>query len=134
MDPRSIPDDIAEIGRSLLRFVAQEVEPLERANAELLASERTIYDASGRFVPEVLGLRAEVLAARRAQAAKVEGDAAARMLVGRSPQAATVALSLTHRYPHTGRLWSVVCGERGVTTVRRTVGWSGWSHRGAGYS
>ena len=60
MDPRSIPDDIAEIGRSLLRFVAQEVEPLERANAELLASERTIYDASGRFVPEVLGLRAEV--------------------------------------------------------------------------
>lgn len=60
MDPRSIPDDIAEIGRSLLRFVTQEVEPLERANAELLASERTIYDASGRFVPEVLGLRAEV--------------------------------------------------------------------------
>lgn len=60
MDRRSIPDDIVEVGRSLLRFVTQEVEPLERANAAALASGRTIYDESGRFAPEVLSLRAEV--------------------------------------------------------------------------
>ncbi len=37
------------IGESLLRFINAEVLPLERANADFLANERTIYDERGRF-------------------------------------------------------------------------------------
>ena len=60
MDRHGIPDDIVAVGDSLLRFVEHEVEPLERDNAALLATGRTIYDEQGRFAPEVLKLRAEV--------------------------------------------------------------------------
>lgn len=60
MDHAAIPDDIVAAGSSLLRFIKQEVEPLERDNAALLASERTIYDETGRFASEVLDLRTKV--------------------------------------------------------------------------
>lgn len=60
MDRHAIPDDIVAVGESLLRFVKQDVETLERDNAKLLSSERTIYDEQGRFAPDVLALRAEV--------------------------------------------------------------------------
>ncbi len=44
-----ISDETRLIGESLLRFINAEVLPLERANADFLANERTIYDERGRF-------------------------------------------------------------------------------------
>lgn len=55
-----IPEEIVAIGDALMRFVEHEVVPLETANKALLGSERTIYDARGRFTPEVLELRRRV--------------------------------------------------------------------------
>ena len=55
-----VPEEIVAVGESLLRFVAQEVEPLERENHTLLSSERRVYTEDGRFAPEVLALRREV--------------------------------------------------------------------------
>lgn len=60
MARHAIPEDILAVGNALVRFVEAEVVPLEQANAALLASDRTIFDESGRFAPEVLALRAEV--------------------------------------------------------------------------
>lgn len=62
MNPSSIPDDIVQIGESLLRFVDQDVAPIEAANRARLASDRTVYDETGRFAPAVLALRREVRA------------------------------------------------------------------------
>jgi len=55
-----IPEDIVAIGDSLLRFVDQEIVPLEEANRALLSSDRTIFDEAGRFTPEVEALKREV--------------------------------------------------------------------------
>ena len=55
-----VPEEIFAIGESLIRFIDQEVVPLENANKAILASERTIYDDRGRFTPEVDALRREV--------------------------------------------------------------------------
>lgn len=55
-----VESEIIQIGDSLVRFIETEVVPLERANADLLSSERTMYDQRGRFVPEVLDLRRTV--------------------------------------------------------------------------
>ncbi len=55
-----VPEETRAIGEALLRFVEQEVVPLERSNAALFSNDRMIYDESGRYVPEVLALRRQV--------------------------------------------------------------------------
>ena len=56
----AVSSEIVAIGDGLLRFIAQEVEPLERANKSLLENERHLYDDAGRFSPPVLELRRDV--------------------------------------------------------------------------
>jgi acyl-CoA dehydrogenase len=60
MNAAQIPEEIVQIGESLIRFVDQEVAPIEAANKALLASDRTIYDDEGRFTPEVEALKRKV--------------------------------------------------------------------------
>ncbi len=56
----TIDTDTQAIAEALLRFVEREVLPLEEQHRELLGSERTMFDAQGRYVPEVLALRRQV--------------------------------------------------------------------------
>lgn len=56
----SVSDDLRMICDSLGRFIETEIEPIEKANAKQLASERTIFDDAGRFTPEILVLRKQV--------------------------------------------------------------------------
>lgn len=56
----TIDPDTQAIAEALLRFVEREVLPLEERHRELLGSERTLFDAQGRYVPEVLALRRQV--------------------------------------------------------------------------
>lgn len=60
MNATHVPEEVVAIGDSLIRFIEQEVVPIEQANRALLASERTIFDDRGRFVPEVEALRRTV--------------------------------------------------------------------------
>ncbi len=60
MNLSSIPEDVVQIGESLIRFVEQEIVPIETANKAILASERTIFDEAGRFTPAVEALKREV--------------------------------------------------------------------------
>lgn len=60
MNSTHVSEEIVSVGDSLIRFVEQEVVPLEEANRALLASDRTIYDVNGRFTPEVDALRRTV--------------------------------------------------------------------------
>ena len=60
MNRTQVDDEIIAIGDSLLRFLEREVAPLEDANRELLATDRTIYDERGYFVEEVAALRRTV--------------------------------------------------------------------------
>jgi acyl-CoA dehydrogenase len=60
MKSNHVPEDIVAIGDSLVRFVDQEVVPIENANKALLASDRTIFDEKGRFTPEVGALKREI--------------------------------------------------------------------------
>ncbi len=60
MNATHVPPEIVQVGESLLRFVEQEVVPLETQHAELLASDRTIFDEKGRFSEGVQELRAIV--------------------------------------------------------------------------
>lgn len=55
-----VSEETRAIGDALLRFVEQEVVPLERSNAALFSNDRMIYDEAGRYVPEVLALRRRV--------------------------------------------------------------------------
>ncbi len=55
-----IGEEIVAIGDNLVRFVEQEVAPIEAANKALLSSDRTIFDEKGRFTPEVEALKREV--------------------------------------------------------------------------
>lgn len=55
-----IADEVKLVGDSLRRFIDTEVLPLEREHGPLLTDERKLYDESGRYVPEVLALRAIV--------------------------------------------------------------------------
>lgn len=55
-----VSEEIRIVGDSLLGFITAEVVPLERENARLLSSERTIYDERGFLVPEILELRKRV--------------------------------------------------------------------------
>jgi acyl-CoA dehydrogenase len=59
MDFTIDPDTVA-IAEAVLRFVEREVLPLQQRHHDLLGSERTLFDASGRYVPEVLALRQQV--------------------------------------------------------------------------
>ena len=56
-----IPDDIQLVGEGLLSFIDAEVVPLEKANADLLRNERNLYGADGRYSPEVLQRRKQIL-------------------------------------------------------------------------
>lgn len=60
MNRALIPEEIVQIGENLLRFVEQEIVPIETANKALLASDRTIFDDKGRFTPEVETLKRQV--------------------------------------------------------------------------
>ena len=60
MNRAHVPDEIVAIGENLIRFVEQEVVPIEAANKALLASERTIFDEDGRFTPVVEALKRDV--------------------------------------------------------------------------
>jgi acyl-CoA dehydrogenase len=60
MNQSQIPEEIAQIGASLIRFVESEVVPIETANRSLLASDRTIFDAAGLFTPEIEALKRQV--------------------------------------------------------------------------
>jgi acyl-CoA dehydrogenase len=60
MNAAQVPEEIVRIGESLIRFVDQEVAPIEAAHRALLASDRTIYDEQGRFTPEVEALKRTV--------------------------------------------------------------------------
>jgi acyl-CoA dehydrogenase len=55
MDFTIDPDTVA-IAEAVLRFVEREVLPLQQRHPDLLGSERTLFDASGRYVPEALAL------------------------------------------------------------------------------
>lgn len=55
-----VSDEISTVADSLIRFIDREVAPLERENADVLSSERTIYGADGRFTERVLALRQQV--------------------------------------------------------------------------
>jgi acyl-CoA dehydrogenase len=55
-----IPEEIGAVADAIIRFVDREVVPLEQANRELLASERTIFTAEGRYTDEMLALRRKV--------------------------------------------------------------------------
>ena len=55
-----IPSEWVEFGDALIRFVDREVVALEKEHRTLLASERTVYTADGRYAPEVLALRRQV--------------------------------------------------------------------------
>jgi acyl-CoA dehydrogenase len=52
-----INSDTAAIAEAVVRFIEREVIPLQERHRGLLASERTLFDPSGRYVPEVLALR-----------------------------------------------------------------------------
>jgi len=56
----TIDSDTVAIAEAVLRFVEREVLPLQQRHHHLLGSERTLFDASGRYVPEVLALRQQV--------------------------------------------------------------------------
>ena len=56
----SIPEEVVAVGDALIKFIDREVVPIEQANRELLASERTIFKADGRYCDEVLALRRKI--------------------------------------------------------------------------
>nr|WP_292840204.1 acyl-CoA dehydrogenase family protein [Mesorhizobium sp.] len=60
MNTALIPEEVVQIGESLIRFVDREVAPIEAANQAVLSSERTIFDERGRFTAEVEALRRQV--------------------------------------------------------------------------
>lgn len=55
-----IDPDTVSIAEAVVRFIEREVLPLEERHRDLLASERTLFEPSGRYVPEVLALRKQV--------------------------------------------------------------------------
>ncbi len=55
-----IDPDTVSIAEAVVRFIEREVLPLEERHHDLLASERTLFEPGGRYVPEVLALRKQV--------------------------------------------------------------------------
>jgi acyl-CoA dehydrogenase len=53
----TVPAEVEQVVDGLLRFIDQEIVPLEEDNAELLGSHRRLTDERGRYVPEVVELR-----------------------------------------------------------------------------
>lgn len=56
----SIPEEIVAVGDALIKFIDREVVPIEDANRELLSSERSIFNADGRYCDAVLELRRKI--------------------------------------------------------------------------
>ncbi|MCO5157723.1 MAG: acyl-CoA dehydrogenase [Aquamicrobium sp.] len=56
----AVSEEVEAISEAICRFIEQVVVPLEERNAALLSNERTIFDHTGRYVPEVLALRRQV--------------------------------------------------------------------------
>ncbi|MGE9764758.1 acyl-CoA dehydrogenase family protein [Pseudomonas sp. PDM20] len=56
----NVPDDWVAVGDALIRFIEQEVVPLEKQHADLLHNERRLYTEDGRYAPQVMELRARV--------------------------------------------------------------------------
>ncbi len=56
----TIPEEWVAVGDALIRFIQQEVEPLEKQHAALLHNERKLYTEEGRYAPELMALRARV--------------------------------------------------------------------------
>jgi alkylation response protein AidB-like acyl-CoA dehydrogenase len=55
-----IDPDTTAIAEAVLRFIEREVLPLEASHHAVLGSERTLFQADGRYVPEALALRRQV--------------------------------------------------------------------------
>jgi len=55
-----IDTDTTAIAEAVLRFIEREVVPLEETHRAVLGSERTLFHADGRYVPEALALRRQV--------------------------------------------------------------------------
>ena len=55
-----VPEEVTALGDAVIKFIDREVLPIELANRELLASERTIFNADGRYCDEVLALRRKI--------------------------------------------------------------------------
>lgn len=55
-----IDADTVAIAEAIVRFIEREVVPLEELNRDVLGSERTMFEPSGRYVPKVLELRRQV--------------------------------------------------------------------------
>jgi acyl-CoA dehydrogenase len=56
----TVPEDVRAVIDALLRFIEQEVLPLEHEHAAVLEDERDRYQRDGRLVPEALELRRRV--------------------------------------------------------------------------
>ncbi|MDN6860144.1 acyl-CoA dehydrogenase [Pseudomonas sp. CAN2814] len=56
----TLPSEFEAFGDALIRFVQQEIEPLEKQHAALLHDERNLYTRDGRYAPEVCALRKQV--------------------------------------------------------------------------
>lgn len=56
----TLPDEWVAAGDALIRFIQQEVEPLEKQHADLLHNERNLYTEDGRYAPAVMELRARI--------------------------------------------------------------------------
>ncbi|QFZ84014.1 acyl-CoA dehydrogenase [Variovorax paradoxus] len=56
----SMHEEASVLADSLIRFIEREIVPLEREHHDLLASERTIYGADGRFTEPMIALRRRV--------------------------------------------------------------------------
>ena len=59
MDP-DISEETNLIGKSVVRFIENEVVPLEVGQGALLSNERMLYDERGRYVHEIQELRRTV--------------------------------------------------------------------------
>ncbi|MES3012528.1 MAG: acyl-CoA dehydrogenase [Pseudomonadota bacterium] len=55
-----IDPDTTAIAEAVLRFIEREVVPLEERHRDVLGSERTLFQADGRYVPEAQALRRRV--------------------------------------------------------------------------
>ncbi|TWO71217.1 acyl-CoA dehydrogenase [Caenimonas sedimenti] len=55
-----IEPDTTAIAEAVQRFIEREVLPLEARHQSVLGSERTLFQADGRYVPEALALRRQV--------------------------------------------------------------------------
>lgn len=55
-----IDADTVALAEAVIRFIEREVAPLEDRNHDVFGSERTLFEPSGRYVPQALDLRRQV--------------------------------------------------------------------------